>query len=29
MRKAQCNNDLKIGAMARNYVDFCVNAPTM
>jgi transcriptional regulator with XRE-family HTH domain len=28
-RKAQCNNDLEIGASARDYEDYCLNAPTM
>jgi hypothetical protein len=28
-RKTQCNNDLEIGASARNYKDYCLNAPTM
>jgi hypothetical protein len=28
-RKTQCNNDLEIGASARDYEDYCLNAPTM
>jgi transcriptional regulator with XRE-family HTH domain len=28
-RKAQCNNDLEIGVAARDYGDYCLNAPTM
>lgn len=27
-RKAQRKNDIEIGVVARDYVDFCVNAPT-
>src|SRR5436305_3839392 len=28
-RKAQCRNDLEIGASARDFEDYCLNAPTM
>lgn len=28
-RKIQCNNDLEIGVAARDYEDYCLNAPTM
>jgi transcriptional regulator with XRE-family HTH domain len=28
-RKVQCRNDLEIGVSARNYEDYCLNAPTM
>jgi hypothetical protein len=28
-RKAQCNNDLEIGVSARDFEDYCLNAPTM
>jgi hypothetical protein len=27
--EAQCNNDLEIGICARDYEDYCLNAPTM
>ncbi|WP_244525017.1 MULTISPECIES: hypothetical protein [Bradyrhizobium] len=29
VRKAQCNNDIKTGAAARDYEDYCSNAPTI
>jgi hypothetical protein len=29
LRKAQCNNDTKTGAAARDYEDYCSNAPTI
>jgi transcriptional regulator with XRE-family HTH domain len=28
-RKAQCNNDVEIGVAARDYEDYCPNAPMM
>jgi hypothetical protein len=28
-RKVQCRNDLEIGVSARDYEDYCLNAPTM
>jgi len=28
-QKAQCRNDLEIGVSARDYEDYCLNAPTM
>lgn len=28
-RKTQCNDDLEIGVSARDYEDYCLNAPTM